>query len=473
MKGKAEIISFEEFDKKRSGLGKIVSTSGGFDPLHPGHANYILESSKLGDTMVVVVNGDNFLRRKKGKPFMDLKTRCEIVSHLKGVDYVIPFEIENDQTAIVALEKLRPNIFTKSGDRINKETIPEWNTCQKYNIEIVVLPADHNVDVHSSLFLNKWAKYKKVEKIYPFLEKYKALKHSLALTFPFLKKNKNYNSMNTESKVIKKEICPLCKTDCEQKFVRSHIDKVTNQKYDLYQCENCFAQHWFPMQNPGGYWYERDERYANRNIDPTIIPGLQHIASVKKMKKIGGKSVLDVGCGNGNFLAYAEKNGFKGVGFDFDRDGIESGKRSFGLSDLFVDDLAGYKSKHPEEKDKYDWVTFFDVFEHIDNHNEFIDDVKFFLKTGGHIALSIPHRDSAPWLIPGDLPPRHLTRWNPKSITKFFEARGFDHVDVGFIPATLDFLVTKLRWKYGKHFNFNLVGKVKQKEAKESYKNCL
>lgn len=271
----------------------------------------------------------------------------------------------------------------------------------------------------------------------------------------------------------KNEICPLCKATCNQKYVRSHTDSVTSTRYDLYQCINCNAQHWEPLKNPGGAWYERDERYANRNIDPTIIPGIQHIAAMKKIRKISGNTgnILDVGCGNGNFLAYAEKFGFKGTGFDFDRDGIESGKRAFGLKDLSVDDLAGYKNKHADEKDKYDWVTFFDVFEHIDNHNEFIDDVKFFLKTGGHIALSIPHRDSASWLIPGDLPPRHLTRWNKSSITRFFNDRGFDQIDVGFIPATLDFLVTKLRWKYGKRFNFNLVGKIKQGEAKETYKN--
>jgi 2-polyprenyl-3-methyl-5-hydroxy-6-metoxy-1,4-benzoquinol methylase len=266
--------------------------------------------------------------------------------------------------------------------------------------------------------------------------------------------------------------CPLCEKTVEQKYIRSHIDSQSKIKYDLFLCSDCDAQHWSPLQNPGGVWYERDERYANRNIDPTIVPGLQHIAALKKMLKMKSSEqdkILDVGCGNGNFLAYANKFGFKGVGFDFDRDGIESGKRAFGLTDLFVDDLSGYKSKNPNEK--YAWVTFFDVFEHVDNHNIFIKDVKDLLKDGGHIVMSIPHRDSAAWLIPGDLPPRHLTRWNQLSITKFLEARGFDNVDVGFIPATLDFLVTKLRWKYGKHFNFNLVGKVKQKEAKETYKN--
>ena len=88
-----KIISFEEFDKIRDSLGTIVCSSGGYDPIHPGHATNLIESKRYGDTLVVIVNGDAFLRDKKGKPFMDLKTRCQIVSCIRGVDYVIPFEI--------------------------------------------------------------------------------------------------------------------------------------------------------------------------------------------------------------------------------------------------------------------------------------------------------------------------------------------------------------------------------------------
>ncbi|GHT01489.1 hypothetical protein FACS1894108_15260 [Planctomycetales bacterium] len=113
----APIVTFDEIDRLRPTLGKIVGTSGGFDPLHPGHATCIVESKKYGDTLVVIVNGDAFLRTKKGKPFQDLATRCRIVSCLRAVDYVVPFEIENDQTVCEALRRLRPHYFTKGGDR--------------------------------------------------------------------------------------------------------------------------------------------------------------------------------------------------------------------------------------------------------------------------------------------------------------------------------------------------------------------
>jgi cytidyltransferase-like protein len=132
-----KIISFEELDHIRGRLGKIVCTSGGFDPLHPGHASCIIESKKYGDTLVVVVNGDSFLQRKKGKAFMDLQTRCHVVSCVRNVDYVIPFEIENDQTVCEALRRIRPQVFTKGGDRMDYTNIPEWQVCQDLGIELV------------------------------------------------------------------------------------------------------------------------------------------------------------------------------------------------------------------------------------------------------------------------------------------------------------------------------------------------
>jgi cytidyltransferase-like protein len=133
----AAIISFDEFNKIRDKLGRIVCTSGGFDPIHPGHVSCIHDSKQYGDTLVVVVNGDNFLKVKKGRPFMDLDTRSHIVSYLKEVDYVIPFEIENDQTVSEALRKIKPHVFTKGGDRIDETSIPEWETCKKHNIQVI------------------------------------------------------------------------------------------------------------------------------------------------------------------------------------------------------------------------------------------------------------------------------------------------------------------------------------------------
>ncbi|RKZ85768.1 MAG: hypothetical protein DRQ39_06710, partial [Gammaproteobacteria bacterium] len=135
----AKIVSLEDFKKIRDGnqLGTVVATSGGYDPAHPGHLTCLIESKRYGDTLVAIVNGDWFLANKKGKPFIDLNTRCKIISCIREVDYVIPFEIEEDTTVCRALEAIRPHIFTKGGDRTDFSNIPEWDICERHKIKIV------------------------------------------------------------------------------------------------------------------------------------------------------------------------------------------------------------------------------------------------------------------------------------------------------------------------------------------------
>jgi cytidyltransferase-like protein len=154
----AHIIALEDFPGIRDNLGMIVATSGGYDPIHPGHASCLLESKKYGEALVVIVNGDGYLRRKKGRAFMDLQTRCRVVSYIKGVDYVIPFEYNDDDSVCEALRIIRPHIFTKGGDRTDLSNIPEWHICTEHKIEIIT-GVGVDKDWSSSDYLRAWGEY--------------------------------------------------------------------------------------------------------------------------------------------------------------------------------------------------------------------------------------------------------------------------------------------------------------------------
>ena len=114
----------------------IVCTSGGFDPIHIGHLRCLQESKTRSDEiLVVIVNGDGFLTRKKGKPFMPFEERIEIVRALRCVDFAIGWD-DGTQNVIGALEILKPHIFTKGGDRSSRDQVAEADICDKLGITI-------------------------------------------------------------------------------------------------------------------------------------------------------------------------------------------------------------------------------------------------------------------------------------------------------------------------------------------------
>ena len=108
----------------------VVLVTGGFDPLHSGHLAYFKAAKKLGDKLIVGINSDSWLERKKGKNFLPLNERYEIVSALKYVDNCILFNDE-DGTAIEAIRNvimLYPFdriIFANGGDRVEGNTPEE------------------------------------------------------------------------------------------------------------------------------------------------------------------------------------------------------------------------------------------------------------------------------------------------------------------------------------------------------------
>ena len=110
-------------------MEKIVLVTGGVDPLHSGHLAYFREARKLGDKLMVGINSDSWLERKKGKNFLPISERFEIVSSLKFVDNCILFNDEDD-TAIEAIKNIKmlfpysQIIFANGGDRTG-ENIPE------------------------------------------------------------------------------------------------------------------------------------------------------------------------------------------------------------------------------------------------------------------------------------------------------------------------------------------------------------
>lgn len=116
----------------------IVAVSGGFDPIHIGHVRMFNEAKKLGTKLVVILNNDNWLMKKKGFVFMPQAERKEVIEGLRAVDKVILTDHgqnPEDMSVSVSLAKVKPHIFANGGDR-KKDNVPEDAVCEKIKCEM-------------------------------------------------------------------------------------------------------------------------------------------------------------------------------------------------------------------------------------------------------------------------------------------------------------------------------------------------
>lgn len=132
----------------------VVAISGGFDPIHPGHTRLIHAARKLGDKLVIILNNDNWLKQKKGQPFMHQKERKEVLLALRDVDAVVLTNHKQnptDMSVCDSLKKIKPNIFANGGDR-KKDNIPEVVVCEALGCKMV-FNVGHGGKVQSSSWL--------------------------------------------------------------------------------------------------------------------------------------------------------------------------------------------------------------------------------------------------------------------------------------------------------------------------------
>jgi rfaE bifunctional protein nucleotidyltransferase chain/domain len=119
---------------------RLVFTNGCFDLLHVGHVRYLQAARKLGDALLVAVNGDASVRTLKGegRPINSEADRAEVLAALECVGYVTVFR---DVRVSSILETVRPHVYVKGGDYTLDSLDPgERAVLEKIGAEIDILP---------------------------------------------------------------------------------------------------------------------------------------------------------------------------------------------------------------------------------------------------------------------------------------------------------------------------------------------
>ena len=146
----------EETEIKRK--EKVVMVGGGFDPLHLGHLMKLKSAKALGDKLVVALDGDEYLIKKKGKVFMPAEDRFMIMKELKCVDEVIMIGKGSIADAIL---QIKPDIYAHGGykDSIGTLVKEEVEACKKVGTEIVFNVGGAKIRSSSEL-LKRWVEDK-------------------------------------------------------------------------------------------------------------------------------------------------------------------------------------------------------------------------------------------------------------------------------------------------------------------------
>ena len=148
---------------------KLYIVSGGFDPIHEGHIAMIQDCMSRGASgVIVLLNSDNWLSRKKGKPFMKFSSRFAICQYIKGVVLVFPCD-DRDGSVCNGIRDVRAKfpgdielVFANGGDR-TKDNIPELKVCDELGIKVEFGVGGGDKKNSSSQILAQWESFTKGE----------------------------------------------------------------------------------------------------------------------------------------------------------------------------------------------------------------------------------------------------------------------------------------------------------------------
>jgi 2-polyprenyl-3-methyl-5-hydroxy-6-metoxy-1,4-benzoquinol methylase len=227
---------------------------------------------------------------------------------------------------------------------------------------------------------------------------------------------------------MNKLICPFC----EGSEVIILINNIY-PNYDLVKCEKCEVISAYPFTAPEAAFYTNaSDPSSNERHTKMHEFSKDHPCRRSQILKHGDrKNLLDVGCGNGAFAKIATENGFQVLGIDLDIASLElapkRGLKNVTYMNALISDLANNKAYHST----FDIITMFEVFEHLDNPNETIENIKILLKPNGYFIGSLPNI-SRPFMwslnMSYEIPPYHLSYWTPSPWSMYLIKNQFHEI---------------------------------------------
>lgn len=232
------------------------------------------------------------------------------------------------------------------------------------------------------------------------------------------------------------EKCPICGQPSRGKPVEC------GQGYTIYRCPYCDGDFTHVVHSPGMDYHQAYAVGGGPILD--IYKSRVLLAPEKELKRArfnrdykcalrliegnnpaGDARLLDIGCSIGVFPKLAKELGVEVYALDTAEEAIRYGRENFGLKNTIV----GTIDDIPANWKDFDFITCFQVLEHIDEPLHFIEKIYKLLKAGGYFIMSVPNRNRLSVKLrlrdKWDYPPHHLTRWSKASLEFSLDNLGF------------------------------------------------
>lgn len=260
--------------------------------------------------------------------------------------------------------------------------------------------------------------------------------------------------------------CPVCGSTKINAILVAKDYTVSSETFSIWQCNNCllrFTQD-IPVQEEIGAYYKSEEYISHSGTRKGLVNQLYHIVrnftlkqKLKLVNRESGKkagSILDIGCGTGEFLNTMKEAKWQVNGLEPDPDAREFARKEYGIQVGPSEDISSLAS------DSADVISMWHVIEHVHELDNYLEEISRILKKDGLLLIAVPnyqsldadHYDSQ-WAA-YDVP-RHLYHFSPKSMRHLLQK--FEFVAEKLSPMPFDaFYVSLLSEKY-QHGNMKLI----------------
>jgi ubiquinone/menaquinone biosynthesis C-methylase UbiE len=254
--------------------------------------------------------------------------------------------------------------------------------------------------------------------------------------------------------------CPICNSIQFSHFLSCVDHTVSRETFNIVQCDSCGFKFTSPRpeEKDLGKYYKSEEYVSHSNTKKGFINStyqqvrkytlLKKLQLISKFYKTG--SILDIGCGTGEFLNTCKTAKWNTMGIEPDQEARLMAIKNYNL------DIREESEMKNLPDSSFDIITMWHVLEHVPKLNERVEELKRLIKANGVVIIAVPNCDSLDAKIYKENwaaydVPRHLYHFSPKDIDSLFKKHGLKTFRT--LPMVFDsFYVSMLsdKYKYGK-----------------------